>query len=148
MKLAIGADHRGYKHKKCIKKELAEMQWVDVGAHDDKRSDYPVFAQRACLSLLRGDVDFAVLICGTGIGMSIVANRYKKIYAALVWNKDIAQQSKAHDAANVLVIPSDYVSCEQAVIMVRVWAETQFAAGRYLQRRAMIDTIDVSDNLN
>jgi ribose 5-phosphate isomerase B len=147
MKLAIGADHRGYKHKECIKKELAEMQWVDVGTYDDKRSDYPIFAKRACLSLLRGDVDFAVLICGTGIGMSIAANRYKKVYAALVWDEKIARQSKSHDAANVLVIPSDYVSCDQALLMVRLWINTQFVAGRYLQRRAMIDAIDVCDDV-
>ncbi len=145
MKLAIGADHRGYEHKECIKKELSAITWSDVGAYDDQRSDYPVFAQRACLSLLRGDVDYAVLICGTGVGMSIVANRYKKVYAALVWSDEIAKQSKAHDAANVLVIPSDYVTCEQAVSMVRVWAKTEFEAGRYLERRAMIDGIDVCE---
>ncbi len=139
MKIAIGADHRGFAHKEYIKQALADIEWVDVGAYNDERSDYPVFARKAVQAMQAKRVDCGILLCGTGVGMAVVANRYNKIYAALVWNEEIASQSKSHDNANILVLPSDYISPDQAVNMIREWLATEFLAGRYAERINMID---------
>lgn len=136
---AIGADHRGFAHKEYIKKAITEMQWQDVGAYDNQRSDYPFFAQQACELLLHTKVHGGVLLCGSGIGMAIAANRYKKIYAGLVWNVEVAKQAKEDDNVNILVIPSDYVSAEKAVAMIYAWHDTIFKGDRYQERITMID---------
>jgi len=139
MKIAIGADHRGFAHKEFIKQALADVEWVDVGAYNDERSDYPLFARKVVQAMQDKKADCGVLLCGTGVGMAVAANRYNQMYAALVWNKEIARQSKSHDNANILVLPSDYVSPDQAVAMIRAWLETEFLAGRYAERVNMID---------
>jgi len=138
---AIGADHRGFAHKEYIKEMIAHIEWLDVGAYNDERSDYPVFAQSACETIVSGKAQCGVLLCGSGVGMSIAANRYKKIYAGLAWNVSVAVQSKEDDAVNVLVIPSDYVSPELAVEMICAWHEATFRGGRYQERIDMIDQI-------
>src|ERR1700735_1473505 len=121
MKIAIGADHRGFMHKEYIRHSMASIIWLDVGAYNEQRSDYPLFAKKVCEAMHSGVADAGVLICATGVGMAIAANRYPKIYAALAWNSDVAAKSKEHDAANILVLPSDYVSHEEALNMVTVW---------------------------
>ncbi len=145
MKIAIGADHRGYEYKQCIKQEIKEIkqpiEWIDVGAFDTHRSDYPIFARDVCQVMLRGDAQLGILICGSGIGMAVTANRFKKIYAGVVWNEKIAQLSREHDNTNVLVIPSDFVSCDLAIAMVRSWLDAEFRGGRYQERIDMIDAI-------
>jgi len=143
MKIVIGADHRGFNHKEYIKQHITLIQWIDVGAFNTKRSDYPIFSHAVCKMILQGEgVDLGVLICGTGVGMAITANRYKNIYAALAWNKEIARQSREHDNANIIVLPSDYVSVEQAVAMVNAWREVSFIGGRYAERIKMIDEME------
>lgn len=143
MKIAIGADHRGVQHKDFIIQHTQFSQntvvWVDVGAHDEQRSDYPVFVARACAMLKEGKVDAAVLLCGSGIGMAIAANRIKGIYAGLVWNESVARQAKEDDNVNVLVIPADFVSASQAIAMIDVWLSARFKDGRYAERLRMID---------
>lgn len=141
MKVAIGADHRGFAHKEHIKRALPDIAWHDVGAVDDQRSDYPLFSQKVSEAIRNGRAASGVLICGSGVGMAIAANRYPKIYAALAWNIDVARQSREHDAANVLVIPSDYVSPQDAVAMVCAWHKAVFSGGRYQQRIDMIDKL-------
>lgn len=141
MKIAIGSDHRGFHHKEYIKQHMQTISWIDVGAYDEERSDYPLFAQRVCVSMQTKDADIGVLICATGVGMAIAANRYPKIYAALAWNAEIALQSKEHDGANVLVLPSDYTSYEEAVDMIEVWLHATIRGERYQQRLAMIDQL-------
>jgi len=139
MKITIGADHRGFNHKEYIKQHITTIEWLDVGAFNTKRSDYPVFSHAVCKVILEGDADLGILICGTGVGMAITANRYKSVYAALAWNKKVARQSREHDNANIIVLPSDYVSLEKAVEMVNTWREVSFIGGRYAQRIRMID---------
>lgn len=139
MNIAIGADHRGFLHKELVKKSVTDVTWIDAGAFDDERSDYPIFAHKVVQHMLDGTADYGVLICSTGVGMAMAANRYNGIYAALVWNEEVAQQSKSHDNANVLVIPSDYVSQDIAVSMIRAWLKTEFLGGRYAMRVDMID---------
>ncbi len=139
MNIAIGADHRGFAHKEFVKKSVVDVTWIDTGALNDERSDYPVFAHAVAQHILDGTADYGVLICGTGVGMAMAANRYNGIYAALVWNEKVAQQSKSHDNSNVLVIPSDYISQETAVSMISAWIKTEFLGGRYAVRVDMID---------
>jgi ribose 5-phosphate isomerase B len=145
MKLVIAADHRGFAHKEYIKQQasLANviLEWFDVGADDDRRTDYPIFAQKACQVILEGKAERGVLLCGSGVGMSIAANRYCGIYAGLAWNEEVARQSREDDNANVLVIPSDFVTKEQAVAMVNVWLAAEFREGRYQDRIDMIDAM-------
>jgi ribose 5-phosphate isomerase B len=139
VKLVIGADHRGYEHKEYIKSQLPEYEWIDVGATDSQPSDYPVFAHLAGKMIMEQAVDGGVLLCATGIGMSIVANRHKGVYAALVWNTEVAKLSKEHDNANMLVLPSDYVSFDDSLVCIRAWASATFFQGKYAHRLALID---------
>ena len=143
--IAIGADHRGYAMKEFLKKHTefdgAHIDWHDVGAVDDQRSDYPTYAIRAVAAMREKAIDSAILICGSGIGMAITANRYPGIYAGVVWNADIAAIAKEHDHVNVLVFPSDYVNNEEALKMVQAWLKAEKKDGRYEKRLEMIEEI-------
>lgn len=143
MKIALGADHRGFALKELLRKNAhiagKKIEWIDLGAHDAQRSDYPVFVDRVCKELINGHADAGILLCGSGVGMSIAANRYKGIHAALVWNEAVARQSKEDDDANVLVLPADYISESQVLAMVGVWLSAQFKGERYQERLSMID---------
>ena len=139
MNIAIGADHRGYALKQAIQTELALITWHDMGTHSLERSDYPLYAHAVVKELLTGKVAAGVLICGTGVGMSIAANRHTGIYAALVWSVEIARRAKEEDYANVLVIPADYVTSAQAVEMIKAWLKAQHKEGRYKERIISID---------
>lgn len=144
MKIVIGADHRGFAYKKYIKKAFesdATISWHDVGAHDDKRSDYPPIARAAVEAIRAGKAERGVLICGSGVGMAIVANRFAGVYAAQVWNEEVARMSREHDKSNVIVLPSDFVSEDQAVAIIRAWLSVKFLEGRYQERISMIDAL-------
>lgn len=139
MNIAIGADHRGYALKQAIQTELALITWHDMGTHSLERADYPLYAHAIVKELLTGKVAAGVLICGTGVGMSIAANRHTGIYAALVWSVEIARRAKEEDYANILVIPADYVTSAQAVEMIKAWLKAQHKEGRYKERIISID---------
>lgn len=143
MKLAIGTDHRGFEHKNFLKKNLVianqSIEWVDVGANTAERSDYPVYAHELCRLVREGKADLGILLCGSGVGMAIAANRFRGIYAALAWNEAVAKQSREDDNANVLVLPADFISPEQAVSMTAVWLQATFHGGRYQKRIEMLD---------
>jgi ribose 5-phosphate isomerase B len=145
VRIAIGADHHGFALKESLKEVVAMgdcmVTWIDIGATSEDRSDYPVFAIKAIEEMKFGDADAAVLMCGTGAGMAIAANRYHGIYAALAWNVATARLAKEDDNANVLVLPSDYVSHELAHDMVTAWLLAEFKQGRYAERIKMIDSI-------
>ena len=145
MKLAIGSDHRGFATKEIIQNTITmhndNVTWVDVGAFNDESSDYPVFAKAVCELILQGRVDAGVLLCGTGVGIAMAANRYKKIYAALAWNKEVARLSREHDFANILVLPADFLSAEDAVDCVRAWLYAEPLEGRHKMRVEMIDKL-------
>lgn len=145
MNIAIGADHRGFECKAYLKQYVVgsddPIAWIDVGTDSSEYSDYPVFAQSVCEAVRNGQADRGVLICGSGIGMAIMANRYDKIYAGLVWDVDVAVRSREHDNTNILVIPADFVKIEDAVKMVNAWLAAQFKGGRYQERLAIVDEI-------
>lgn len=139
MIIAIGSDHRGLDLKMYLQQVFPEHEWLDVGAHDAQRSDYPGFAFDVCQELIEGRAERGILICGSGIGMSIAANRVRGIYAALCWNEEIARLACEHDGANVLVLPSDFITPEQAKAMVVAWLNATFRGGRYQERLERID---------
>lgn len=139
MILAIGSDHRGFALKQHLISTLTHYQWQDYGAYDEQRSDYPPYAFAVSKAITSGQAQRGVLICGSGIGMSIAANRVQGIYAALSWNEESARIARLHDGANVLVLPSDFVTYDQACRMVEVWLSTDFLGGRYQDRLEDID---------
>lgn len=139
MKISIGTDHRGYHLKQELVARLASYEWLDRGAYDDERSDYPLFARHVCKDLIDGVAVFGVLICGSGIGMSIAANRARKIYAALCWNEEVTKIARTHDGANILVLPAGFISVDLAVKLVEVFVTSLFLGGRYQDRLVMMD---------
>jgi len=144
MRIAIGADHRGYELKKFIQDNVQiheEIKWIDVGTYEDSRTDYPLYTLPVCLEVLQESAERGILICATGLGMVIAANRFAHIYAALVWNEEVARLAKEHNNANILVLPADFVTNEQAVKMIQAWLNAEFLGDRYKLRIDMIDSI-------
>jgi ribose 5-phosphate isomerase B len=139
MKIAIGTDHRGFLHKEFIIQRMHNIEWVDVGTHSEERTDYPIFADKVVQLMLDGTVQAGVLLCASGGGMAIAANRHQHIYAVVAWNVETAQRSKQEDNANILVLPSDFVSCDDAVEMIIEWLAQEFKGGRYAERIKMTD---------
>ena len=143
MKIVIGTDHRGYQHKEFIKEKITfdNIEWLDVGAHSDVRSDYPEFAIPAMHKIQRREAQLGILLCGTGVGMSIIANRFFGIYAGLVWSMTAVREAKEDDNINVLVLPADFVSAEEAVELTAMWLTAQFKGGQYQKRIDLIDQL-------
>jgi ribose 5-phosphate isomerase B len=143
IRIAIGGDHRGYTMKEFFIEHKAlghyAIAWSDVGAYNQERSDYPIYAKAVCDQLISKTADYGILLCGTGVGMVITANRFARIYAGLAWSAEIARLSKEDDNINVLVLPSDYISNEQALSIAQAWLLAEFKGERYAQRLAMID---------
>ena len=147
MNIAIGADHSGFECKAYLQQYVVGAQdpiaWIDVGAINAEPSHYPLFAQAVCETILRGEAERGVLICGSGIGMSIVANRYPKIYAGLAWDEDVAKISHEHDNTNVLVLPASFITLEDATKIVNAWLGAKFKGGHYQERVDLIDQIKI-----
>lgn len=139
MIIAIGADHRGFSIKELLKQHFSEYQFIDVGAYNDACSDYPLFAHQVAQLMQKNIAQKGILLCGTGIGMAIVANRYKGIYAGVMWNEKIAKESREDDNTNILVLPCDDVDCFAPVKITKIWLETEFNGERYAYRLALID---------
>lgn len=145
MIITIGSDHRGFELKSQIlnKFKHSKIEWLDVGCFDSSRCDYPVFAYMVTENIIKKQAHFGILICGSGVGMSIAANRSKGIYAALCWNSKVAIAAYADDSANILVLSSDFVSIEENLSivesMINSWKNNTFKGGRYKTRLEMID---------
>lgn len=140
MKIAVGNDHRGFVYKQKLVTFLPSYDWIDVGSSSKEPCHFPLVAQKVIQKLQEGRVERGVLLCGSGIGMTIAANRFPSIYAALVWNIELAKLSRQHNNANVLVIPGEFVSFDMAAEMVNIWCQTEFLGGRYQERIDIIDT--------
>lgn len=138
-RIIIGSDHRGFDLKQALINNYTEFQWTDVGTESSQSVDYPIFAKKACEQILSGQAEFGILICGSGIGMSVAANRFNGIYAGLCWNEKIATMARQDDGINVLVLPADFVSESEAFSIFEAWANAKFKEGQYRQRLLMID---------
>jgi ribose 5-phosphate isomerase B len=139
MSISIGADHKGFELKEKIKMHFNDLEWLDVGTQSTERTDYPIYAKSVCNNIINNRSDLGILICGSGIGISIAANRFKHIYAGLCWNNEVAQQAKAHDGINVLVLPAEFLSDDDAFQIIQTWLTTEFNGGRYQRRLEMMD---------
>ncbi|MCI5157793.1 MAG: ribose 5-phosphate isomerase B [Candidatus Electrothrix sp. AUS1_2] len=139
MKIAVGSDHGGFELKELIISALQEMgQEVDsVGCHSLESVDYPDFADKVCALVQDGSCERGILVCGTGIGMSIAANRHKEIRAALCHEAFTARMSREHNNSNVLCLGGRVIGPEIALDIVRTWVETAFAGGRHQRRLDM-----------
>lgn len=137
MKLAIGSDHGGFELKQEIMRSLsslANLQLIDMGAASKDSVDYPDFGAKVSEAVSTGAADRGILICGTGIGMSIVANRYPKVRAALCHDHFTAKMSREHNDANVLVLGERVIGKGVALEIVETWLTTDFAGGRHAVR--------------
>ncbi|MGD9948441.1 MAG: ribose 5-phosphate isomerase B [Desulfobulbus sp.] len=140
MNVALGCDHGGFELKTeiCQVLEQAGHTVNDVGCFSDQSVDYPEFADKVCSAVADGPSDRGILICGTGIGMSIAANRHRQIRAALCHEAVTARMSREHNDANVLCLGARVLGVSIAVDIVRVWLETEFVGGRHLRRISMM----------
>ncbi len=140
MNIAVGCDHGGFALKQLLCTLLAEMGHSvnDVGCTSEASVDYPQFADKVCAALADGSSERGILICGTGIGMSIAANRHRHIRAALCHEALTARLSREHNDANVLCLGARVLGEAIALDIVRAWMITDFAGGRHLRRITMM----------
>lgn len=142
--IALASDHGGYELKEELKKFLDEKEiaYKDFGCDSSERTDYPIFGEQAVKAVQRKECDKAILICGTGFGMTMVANKFKGIRCASCWNEEVAKLLKAHNNANVIALPGRFINISQAVTIVRAWLATEFMGGRHTDRLDMIKDIE------
>lgn len=141
LRIAIGSDHGGYEYKEQIVSHLREKGYecVDVGTYSTDSCDYPVIARAVTTKITTGEADRGILICGTGIGMSIVANKVKGIRAALCGDTFSARASRAHNNSNVLCLGERVIGINLAMDIVDIWLASKFEGGRHQRRVDMME---------
>ena len=142
--IAIGSDHGGYKLKEEIKKYLEEkeMEYIDCGTFDEERAEYPEIAKAVSLEVQNRECEKGIIICRSGIGMSMVANKFKGIRCAKCNDEEEAKFSRMHNNSNLLALGADYIDVNQAIRIVRTWIATEFEGGRHESRVKMIEEIE------
>ncbi len=142
--IALGSDHGGYKLKEEIKKYLDEIgiKYKDFGTTSEERCDYPEFAEAVAKSVQKKECEQGILVCGTGFGVSIVANKFKGIRCASCWNEEVAKLLKGHNNANIIALPGRFINVSQAIVILRAWIATEFMEGRHAERLQMIENIE------
>ena len=142
--VAIGSDHGGYKLKEEIKKYLEEkeIEYEDCGTFSVVSVDYPEIAKAVATEKQNKQCDKGILICRSGIGMSIVANKFKGIRCAKCDNEEEAKFSRMHNDSNVLALGADYIETNEAIRVVRMWLASQFEGGRHAERIKIITEIE------
>ncbi len=144
MELFIASDHAGFDLKEELKKNFPHVKWIDLGTYSKESTPYPEHAKKLCEKILEKKTnDFisplGVLICGSGVGVSMQANRFKGIRAALCWNEEVAKLSRQHNASNVLCLGARLISTQIACSVLKTWLETGFEGSRHLERIKMMD---------
>lgn len=144
MKIAIGSDHAGYERKKELVSLLAELghKVVDVGCYSEDSCDYPDYAKKVARAVSLERANRGILVCGTGIGMGIAANKFPGVRAAVCWNSKTAALASEHNQANVLCLSGRFLSENLAEKIVRTWLNTPFVGGRHLRRIKKIAQIE------
>ena len=140
--IALGSDHGGYLYKEELKKHLDAkgIEYIDFGTDSTASCDYPVYAEKVCRAIQSGECEKGILICGTGIGISIAANKVKGVRAALCHDVYSAKMTKQHNNANVLVMPARFIPFETVLEITDAWLDEPFEGGRHQGR---IDKIPV-----
>jgi ribose 5-phosphate isomerase B len=142
MRIAIAADHGGYELKEALKRHFAAYNFTDLGTHSNDSVDYPDYGAALARRLAAGEFDRGILICGTGIGISIVANKVKGIRAALCHNAYTAEMARRHNDANILAMGGRVVDEKTAVEMTEIFLKTEFEGGRHAARVAKISALE------
>lgn len=149
MTIALGCDHAAFDAKTSILDYLKSSGQVvlDQGTFTLESTDYPDYAAKVCRSVLSGEASRGILICGTGIGMSIAANRFKGIRAALCYTEELAELSRLHNDANVLCLGARTQTLDSMKKIVSIWLDTMWAGGRHATRIEKIETISRGQNV-
>lgn len=141
IKIAIGSDHGGFDYKASIIKALQVKGYdvVDMGTYSPESCDYPIIAKKVARAVAKGDFEKGILVCGTGIGMSMAANKVKGIRAAVCGDTFSARATRAHNNANILCLGQRVVGEGLALDIVAIWLTTKFEGGRHERRVNMIE---------
>lgn len=142
--IAIGSDHGGYKLKEEIRRYFEEkrIEYIDCGTYSEQSVDYPNIAKEVAKKIQNKECKEGILICRSGIGMSIVANKFKGIKCAKCDNEQEAKFSKMHNKSNILALGADYITTSEAICVVRAWIATQFEGGRHEERIKIIEEME------
>jgi ribose 5-phosphate isomerase B len=144
MKIALGADHAGYQEKEKLKKTLDELgvEYEDFGTNSCDSVDYPDYAQKVGEAVASGEVEQGILVCGSGIGIAIAANKIHGVRAAQAWNEQTARLAREHNDANVLSIGARVTPEEEIPKIVRAWFDAKFEGGRHTRRVEKIEKLE------
>jgi ribose 5-phosphate isomerase B len=134
IRIAIGGDHAGFEFKQAIIESLSSAEVKDFGAFSPASVDYPDFAHPVASAVESGEFDFGILICGSGNGVAITANKHQGIRAAICWNQELAALARSHNDANILCVPARFISLDEAKKIVEVFFSTEFEGGRHANR--------------
>src|ERR1700694_5978822 len=134
--IAIGSDHAGFEYKLELIKWLTGKGWQgrDLGVNENKSVDYPDYAHPVAASVESGESAFGILLCGSGNGVNMTANKHQGIRSALCWNSDVARLVRQHNDANILSLPARFIALEHAKQLVDLFIETPFEGGRHATR--------------
>lgn len=143
-KIAIAADHAGFEEKELVKRTLDELgvEYDDFGTVSTESVDYPDYAKKVAEGVARGDYEQGLLVCGSGTGMAIAANKVPGVRAAVAWNEDIARLAREHNDANVLSLAARFTPAEEIDKIVRSWLAAKFDGGRHQRRVDKIAEIE------
>jgi ribose 5-phosphate isomerase B len=146
--IAIGSDHVGYKYKEILKSYLKEKKLIlkDFGCYSEERIDYPIISAKVANSIVSKECEKGILICGTGVGMGITANKLDGIRAVICSEPYSAKLSREHNDTNILAIGSRVIGIEMAKMIVDIWMCTKFDGGRHKKRISLITSIEKSQN--
>lgn len=146
MRIALASDHAGYAEKERLKTLLADLgvEFDDLGPVSDASVDYPDFARRVAEQVADGRVEQGLLVCGSGTGMAITANKVHGVRAAVAWSEETARLAREHNDANVLAIGARTTPVDEIPKIVRAWFSTDFAGGRHAARVAKISEVERS----
>ena len=137
--IVIASDHAGYKLKSSLLKNIRNKSFIDLGTNSEKKVDYPDYAKKLVKQIKDKRYIKGILICGSGIGMSIVANRFKGIRASLCFTPEMAKLSRKHNDANILVLPGRFIDVKTAKLCIDKFINTNFDGNRHLKRIKKID---------
>jgi ribose 5-phosphate isomerase B len=140
-KIAIGSDHAGFELKSELIRYLGSkgIEVLDKGCYSSERADYPDYGHAVALSVTGGECERGILMCGSGNGINMSANKHKGVRAALCWNREITELARLHNDANILVLPARYIGEEEAKRCIDVFLDTAFEGGRHASRIQKID---------
>lgn len=143
-KIALGADHAGFEEKEKLKKTLDELgvEYQDVGTFSTDSVDYPDLAEKVGAAVAKGEAEQGILVCGSGIGVAIAANKVHGVRAAQAWNAETARLAREHNDANVLTIGARVIPEGEIPAIVRAWFAADFAGGRHEQRVEKITALE------